>query len=232
MSILIILSGIIAPAIFWVGYLYFKDRVQPEPFRTTGITYILGIFSAIVAIQIFKVFPLLGIPEDPSALMDTHRLKFLFYSIGITGFIEESCKFFPFFFIVLRFKFFDEEIDGIIYASIIALGFASYENSRYLIYMEGLELFGRAFASPLTHAIFSSIWGYTVGIAWLESRSVLKASVMGIGLAALFHGLFNFLTTSPALSVGASILILIIWIWQIRLIERLSQKSKKPDETS
>jgi RsiW-degrading membrane proteinase PrsW (M82 family) len=232
MSILIILSGIIAPAIFWVGYLYFKDRVQPEPFRTTGITYILGIFSAIVAIQIFKVLPLLGIPEDPSALMDTNRLKFLFYSIGITGFIEESCKFFPFFFIVLRFKFFDEEIDGIIYASIIALGFASYENSRYLIYMEGLELFGRAFASPLTHAIFSSIWGYTVGIAWLESRSVLKASVMGIGLAALFHGLFNFLTTSPALRVGASILILIIWIWQIRLIERLSQKSKKPDETS
>ncbi len=117
MSIWIILSGIIAPAIFWFGYLYFKDRVQPEPFQTTGITYILGIFSA--------------------------------------------------------------------------------------------------------------IWGYTVGVAWLESRSVLKASVLGIGLAALFHGLFNFLTTSPALRFGASILILIIWIWQIRLIERLRHKSKE-----
>ena len=225
MSILIILSGIIAPAIFWIGYLYFKDRVQPEPFRTTGATYILGIFSAIIAIQIFKLLPLLGIPEDPSVLMDTNRMKFLFYSIGITGFIEEFCKFLPFFFIVLRFKFFDEEIDGIIYASIIALGFASYENSRYLVYMEGLELFGRAFASPLTHAIFASIWGYTVGVAWLESRSVFKASALGIGLAALFHGLFNFLTTSPALRVGASILILIIWIWQIRLIERIRHRS-------
>ncbi len=227
MSIWIIISGIIAPAIFWLGYLYFKDRAQPEPFQTTGISYILGIFSAIIVIQIFKVLPLLGIPEDPSALMDTNRLKFLFYSIGITGFIEELCKFLPFFFIVLRFKFFDEEIDGIIYASIIALGFASYENSRYLVYMEGLELFGRAFASPLTQTIFSSIWGYTVGVAWLESRSVLKASVLGIGLAALFHGLFNFLTTSPALRVGASILILIIWVWQIRLIERLRHKSKE-----
>jgi RsiW-degrading membrane proteinase PrsW (M82 family) len=225
MSILIIVSGIIAPAIFWFGYLYFKDRVQPEPFRSTGITYILGIFSAIITIQIFKLLPLLRIPEDPSVLMDTDRLKFLFYSIGITGFIEEFCKFLPFFFIVLRLKFFDEEIDGIIYASFIALGFASYENSRYLIYMEGLELFGRAFASPLTHAIFSSIWGYTVGMAWLESGSVLKASVLGIGLAALFHGLFNFLTTSPALRVGASILILIIWVWQIRLIERIRRRS-------
>jgi RsiW-degrading membrane proteinase PrsW (M82 family) len=225
MSIWIILSGIIAPAIFWIGYLYFKDRVQPEPFRTTGITYILGIFSAIITIQIFKLLPLLGIPEDPSVLMDTNRAKFLLYSIGITGFIEEFCKYLPFFFIVLRFKFFDEEIDGIIYASIIALGFASYENSRYLVYMEGLELFGRAFASPLTHAIFASIWGYTVGIAWLKSRSVLKASSLGIGLAALFHGLFNFLTTSPALRVGASILILIIWIWQIRLIERIRHRS-------
>ncbi len=227
MSIWIILSGIIAPALFWLGYLYFKDRIQPEPFQTTGITYILGIFSAIIVIQIFKVLPLVGIPEDPSALMETNRLKFLFYSISITGFIEEFCKFVLFFFIVLRFKFFDEEIDGIIYASIIALGFASYENARYLVYMEGLELFGRAFASPLTHAIFSSIWGYTVGIAWLESRSVLKASVLGIALASICHGLFNFLTTSPALRVGASILILIIWIWQIRLIERLRHKSKE-----
>jgi RsiW-degrading membrane proteinase PrsW (M82 family) len=226
MSIWIILSGIIAPAIFWFGYLYFKDRVQPEPFRTTGITYILGIFSAILAIQFYKVLPLLGIPEDPSAFMDTNRLKFLFYSVGITGFIEEFCKFIPFFFIVLRFKFFDEEIDGIIYASIIALGFASYENSHYLVYMDGFELFGRAFASPLTHAIFASIWGYAVGMAQLESRSVLKASILGIGLAAICHGLFNFLTTSPALRIGASTLILIIWIWQIRLIERLRHKSK------
>jgi RsiW-degrading membrane proteinase PrsW (M82 family) len=227
MSIWIILSGIIAPAIFWLGYLYFKDRVQPEPFRTTGTTYILGIFAAILAIQLFKFLPLLGIPEDPSALMETNRLKFLFYSIGLTGFIEEFCKFLPFFFIVLRFKFFDEEVDGIIYASIIALGFASYENSRYLVYLEGLELFGRAFASPLTHAIFASIWGYAVGVAWLRSRSVLKASVLGIGLAALCHGLFNYLTTSPILRVGASILILIIWIWQIRLIERLRHRSNR-----
>jgi RsiW-degrading membrane proteinase PrsW (M82 family) len=225
MSIWIILSGIIAPAIFWFGYLYFKDRIQPEPFRTTGITYILGIFSAILAIQIFKMLPFLGIPEDPSALMETNRLNFLFYSIGITGFLEEICKFLPFFLVVLRFRFFDEKIDGIIYASIIALGFASYENSRHLVYMDGLELFGRAFASPLTHAIFSSIWGWVVGVAWLQSKSVFKASVLGIGLAAFCHGLFNFLTTSPALRAGASILILIIWVWQIRLIERLRQRS-------
>ncbi len=225
MSIWIILSGIIAPAIFWLGYLYFKDRLQPEPFLTTGMTYILGIFAAILAIQIFKILPKLGIPEDPSALMETNRLKFLLYSIALTGFIEELCKFLPFVVIVLRFTFFDEEIDGIIYASIIALGFASYENSRYLVYMDGLELFGRAFASPLTHAIFSSIWGYAIGVAWLGSRSVLKASILGIALAALCHGLFNFMTTSSALRAGASILVLIIWVWQIRLIERIRARS-------
>jgi RsiW-degrading membrane proteinase PrsW (M82 family) len=226
MSIWILLSGIIAPAIFWLGYLYFKDRVQPEPFRTIGITYILGILSAIIAIQFLKILPLLGIPEDPSALMDTNRLQFLFYSIGITGIIEECCKFLPFFVIVLRFKFFDEEIDGIIYASVIALGFASVENSRYLAYIEGLELFGRAFASPLTHTIFSSIWGFTVGLAHLKSRPVFKATVLGVGLAALCHGLFNFLTTSPVLRIGSSLLILIIWIWRIRVIEKLEQRSK------
>lgn len=225
MSIWIILSGIIAPAVFWIGYLYFKDRVQPEPFQTIGITYILGIFSAIVAIQLFRLLPSIGIPEDPSALVDSNRLYFLFYSIGITGLIEELCKFLPFFVIVLRLKVFDEEIDGIIYASIIALGFASVENARYLGNMEGLELFGRAFASPLTHTIFSSIWGYSVGLARLRSRSLIRAPVCSLALAAFFHGLFNFFTTSPALRIGSSILILMIWIWRIRVIEKLERIS-------
>ena len=125
---------------------------------------------------------------------------------------------------VLNFRAFDEQIDGIIYASMIALGFASYENIHYLAYMDGPELLGRAFASPLTHTIFSSIWGFTVGKARLERKSLLWPTIMGIGLAALFHGMFNFLTTSSVLRIGSSLLILAIWIWRIRLTEKLSQK--------
>ena len=220
MTFWIILSGIIAPAIFWTAYFYYKDRFQPEPIRNLGITYILGLIAAFVCFKFYGLLPLIGLPDDPSALMDSNRIQFLGYSLGVIGLVEEFFKFLPFLFIILIFKEFDEKIDGIIYASTIALGFASFENLGYLVYLEGFELFGRAFASPLTHTIFSSIWGYTIGTARIYKKSIFKASLVGILIAAFFHGMFDFLNTSSALRIISSVLILIIWIWRIRILEK------------
>jgi RsiW-degrading membrane proteinase PrsW (M82 family) len=46
MAWFIIISGLIAPAIFWLGYFYYKDRYLPEPPLEAGISYILGFFAA------------------------------------------------------------------------------------------------------------------------------------------------------------------------------------------
>ena len=227
MTFLIFLSAITAPAIFWIFYFYYKDRFQPEPIYNLGITYIFGLVAAFACTKFYGLLPFIGLPDDPSFLMEGHRIQFLFYSLGVTGVVEEFFKFLPFLIIIARFKSFDEKIDGIIYASIIALGFASYENMGYLVNMDGFELFGRAFASPLTHTIFSSIWGYTVGIAKIHNKSILKASIMGILLAAFIHGIFNFFTTSTALRVLSAGVILVIWLWRIRILQKLSPRGKK-----
>lgn len=226
MTVWIILSGIIAPAVFWSGYLYYKDRFQPEPIRNLGITYILGLIAAYACMKFYGLLPLVGIPDDPSALMETQSLEYFFYSLGVIGLVEELFKFLPFLFIILRLKAFDEMIDGIVYASTIALGFASFENIYYLKYLEGFELFGRAFASPLTHTIFSSIWGYTVGKARIHGKSLFKASLIGLSIAALVHGVFDFLTISSTLRIASSLIVLIIWIWRIRVMERSSREKK------
>jgi RsiW-degrading membrane proteinase PrsW (M82 family) len=226
MTVWLVLSGIIAPAVFWSGYFYYKDRFKPEPVRNLGMTYILGLAAAFACIQFFRLLPLIGVPEDPSAIMDTNRLQFFFYSFGVIGLLEEFFKLLPFLFIIYKFRAFDEKIDGIIYASTIALGFASYENFRYLAYLEGFELFGRAFASPLTHTIFTSIWGYAIGTARISNKSILKATLIGLTFAAFIHGLFDFLTTSPALRIASSVTILIIWIWRIRILEKLGRIKK------
>jgi RsiW-degrading membrane proteinase PrsW (M82 family) len=220
MTVGIIVSSILAPALFWLGYFYYKDKYRPEPLRKIGTAYLLGIITAFACVQFFRLLPLIGIPDDPSALMDNRQLLFLAYSVGITGLFEELFKFLPFVFIILHYKSFDEKTDGVIYASIIALGFASYENFLFLKYMEGFELFGRAVASPLTHTIFSSIWGYSCGKAKLANRSLLKPSLIGLLFAAMFHGLHNFLTTSPTLRILSAGLILVIWIWRIRFLRK------------
>lgn len=226
MAVWIILSGIIAPAVFWIGYFYYKDRFQPEPIRNMGFSYILGLVAAFACVKFFKLLPLVGIPDDPSAMMESQGLQFFLYSIGVIGLVEEFFKFLPFLIVVLRFRAFDEQIDGIIYASTIALGFASFENIYYLAYLEGFELFGRAFASPLTHTIFSSIWGYTVGKARIQRKPLFKASLIGILIAAFAHGIFNFFTLSPILRIVASLLILAIWIWRIKVMESAGKKKK------
>ncbi len=226
MTVWIILSGIIAPAVFWLGYFYYKDRYRPEPIRNLGITYILGLVAAYTCMKFYGLLPLVGIPDDPSALMEGQGLDYFFYSLGVIGLVEEFFKFLPFLFIILRLKAFDEVIDGIVYASTIALGFASLENIYYLKYLEGFELFGRAFASPLTHTIFSSIWGYTVGKARIDGKSLFKASLIGLSIAAAVHGVFDFFTVSPTLRIAASLIVLIIWIWRIRVMEKSSQETK------
>lgn len=227
MTLWIFLSVIIAPAIFWIFYFYYKDRFRPEPIIYLGLTYIFGLFTAFACARFYTILPVIGLPHDPSFLMESHRIQFLFYSIGVTGVVEEFFKFLPFLIIIAKFKSFDEKIDGIIYASVIALGFASYENMGYLVYMSGFELFGRAITSPLTHTIFSSIWGYKVGSARVHKKSIFKASVTGILLAAFFHGIFNFFTTSPVLRILSVLVILIIWIWRIRIMEKLSRGEKQ-----
>lgn len=220
MSVWIILSGIAAPALFWIGYFIYKDRFKPEPLLRIGAAYLLGLAAAAACVYALRALPLFGLPYDPSALMESDRLGFLFYSVGITGLAEELFKFLPFLVFVIRFPSFDEKTDGILYACFIALGFASLENILILPHLEGFDLVGRAIASPLTHTIFSSIWGYAVGMAHISGRPLLRPALIGLFLAALCHGLFNFLTTSVVLHVFSALLILGVWIWRICFLER------------
>ncbi len=227
MTIWLILSGIVAPAIFWIGYFYYKDRLQPEPLVKVGLSYLMGFGAAFFCFQTFQLLPCIGIPSDPSALMVNGGRPFLYYCICVVGGLEELFKFLPFLVVLTFFKDFDEEIDGIIYASVIALGFASFENLDYLVLLAGFELFGRAVATPLTHSIFASIWGYKVGLAFYKKTSLVKAAAVGLSLSAVSHGLFDFLNLSAAYRIVSAILILFIWIWQIRLLEKMHHKQAK-----
>ncbi len=218
-----VLAVIFCSAILWTGYFYYKDRRRPEPWYLMVLTFAMGIVSGLLCFHAFKLLPLLGIPADASIMMDQNRFGFFWYSIGAVGLVEELLKFLPFLLIIHSFRAFDEKVDGIIYAALLALGFAAYENYHYLSLLEGWELYGRAIASPITHCLFAAIWGYFVGTAKLTGKSLIKASIIGLTLSAITHGLFDFFTTSPTLRLIAAAIILIIWIWKIKKIDTLTK---------
>ena len=229
-----LLLGLIAPTFLWGLYHVYKDRNQPEPLVNLLLIYVLGIGSGYLGLHVYAALDLVGLRHDAYQLAETDRVGLFFYSIGVIGVVEETVKFLPFWLVALRLRHFDEPVDGIIYASFIALGFASYENLYFLAYLDGFEAVGRAFASPIVHVMFASIWGYSCGRAKLEGRPMLPAALGGLGVAALLHGTYDFFAIglTPWVHIVPPAIILLIWIWRMRLIRRLYTQRREPSSFS
>ena len=218
-----LLLALIAPALFWAVYHYHKDRHQPEPPMNLLLIYALGVGAGYLGLHVYAALDLVGLRYDAYLLAETNRIGLFFYALGIIGVVEELVKFIPFWLVAMRLQHFDEPLDGIIYASFVALGFASYENLYFLAGMGGFEAVGRAFAAPLVHVMFASIWGYACSQAKLRGQPVLPAALRGLGLAALLHGSYDFFAIglTPWVHVVPPAIILVIWIWRMRLIRAL-----------
>jgi RsiW-degrading membrane proteinase PrsW (M82 family) len=221
-----IVAVILAPALLWLVYHVWKDRQRPEPVRFLLVAYVLGIGAGWLGLHVYEWIGRLGLTADPQGLAEQSPLQFLVYALLVVGPLEEAAKFLPFALVCLRLRAFDEEIDGVVYASAVALGFASFENFVYMRFLEGVELFARAVASPITHALFASIWGYASARAKLRGTSVARAALLALVVAALAHGLYDFLllAAKPWVRPVPALIILAIWIWRMRLVRGLQRE--------
>ncbi|MDX1509154.1 MAG: PrsW family intramembrane metalloprotease [Woeseiaceae bacterium] len=223
---------ILIPVIFWAYYHYHKDRHLPEPPANLLICLMLGVFASFLAGWCYELLGVFGLRFDAVALADSNPAALFAYSMLAIGPVEELGKLLLFVAVVLRFKAFDEPLDGIIYASFIGLGFAAIENVYYLQYLTPLESVARGFAGPVTHILFASIWGHWISTAHLQGRSVLAASIAGFALAAGLHGLYDFivlLNPTHALPIAAA-LIAAIWIWRLKLMHLLHLDAVRESE--
>ena len=163
---------VFVPVVFWAWYHWHKDRHLPEPLAHLVLAFGLGLAAAAISRGLYMALEPLGLRSDAFALADSNLPWLFWYALLAIGPIEEIAKLLPFVLVVLRFREFDEPIDGIIYASFIALGYAAVENLIYLSYLTPLEALARGFAGPVVHILFASIWGYTIGCAFLERRPI------------------------------------------------------------
>jgi RsiW-degrading membrane proteinase PrsW (M82 family) len=211
--------------IFWAAYHYHKDRALPEPPGNLLLCFLLGIAAAAISKAMYLGLEPLGLRLDAVALADEDGFALFVYAMLAIGPIEELAKMLPFLLVVIRLKAFDEPLDGIIYASFIALGYSAVENYSYLEYLTGLESAARGFAGPVIHIVFASIWAHWITQAWLARRSILRPTVLGFLLAAGLHGLYDFMVLRhpvSALPIAAA-MIAVIWVWRLRLMRRMHE---------
>ena len=217
---------VLLPVLFWSAYHYYKDRHLPEPPQNLALCFVMGIVASWFSLGLYTALGYFDLRLDAVGMADSGNYAGLFlYAVLAIGPIEELAKMLPYLLIVMRFKDFDDDLDGITYASLIALGYAAIENVHYLQFLTPVEAFARGFAGPVVHIVFASIWGYTIGHAHLLGQPLFWPTVKGFTISAVLHGVYDFfaLMEPRASLLAAALLVLPIWIWRLVLIRRLRQ---------
>jgi RsiW-degrading membrane proteinase PrsW (M82 family) len=220
---LVCLLPVFIPVLFWAAYHWHADRHLPEPLGHLLLAFAMGIASFYLGLLLYWGLGLVNLRQDAYFLAENNLPGLFAYGVLVIGTIEESVKILPFLLVVLRFQEFDEPIDGIIYASFIALGFAALENIYYLDSLSTAEAYARGFAAPVVHIVFASIWGYYIGKAHLAGKPLAPVILLSLAVTAFLHGSYDFIAIglpTTALPVVAA-LIAGLWIWRLFLIRDL-----------
>jgi len=212
----------VAPSMIIIVYIYFKDKFEREPWGLLIKNFILGAtVSIILTFAIGRLVSDLLSPLDENAIFDMFIKAFF-----VVALVEEFSKYVIVRYVAQRNKEFDEPFDGIVYAVMVSMGFATLENVLY-VYSYGFETgVLRAFTAVPAHATFAILMGYYMGKAkFSDNKFVLNLT--GLLVATLFHGAYDFflfINFVPGIAIGAFVSLL-IGILLSRKAMKLHQKN-------
>ncbi|MBG6239782.1 RsiW-degrading membrane proteinase PrsW (M82 family) [Mycetocola sp. CAN_C7] len=182
---------VVLAAIAWI------DRWEPEPRLALLFAFLWGA-AASVAIAL-----LVDLGVQVAALVATGEGSGVFLQAVVQApIVEETAKAagVVLLYLVAR-KHFDGPVDGLVYAAVIAAGFAFTENIQYfaLALAEGglgdlgATFFMRAIVSPFAHVTFTALTGLALGLAARRHVGVGAVGYAIVGLlgAIVLHALWN-----------------------------------------
>jgi len=225
-----LLGVILASAVFWMQYVQLKDARQPEPRKHLLIAFGLGILAWGFTILCSISMDAMGLPD----LKLGERPWIAVYCFLVVGPIEEGSKILLAYLIVFRWREFDEPVDGFVYAAAISLGFASVENFYNLPDLAWPDQLARTAALPITHVLFSAIWGFGAGHARFcvprgPRRTLWQIGSIALGMFA--HGLYDFLILAYQATWVTSGLALALWLFVILRAKECVKQSVIMDRT-
>lgn len=219
MFLMSVLAAAIAPGIALLAYFYLKDRYESEPIHTVMRMFVLGGLLVFPTMVLQRAF-VLGFGEN----------SFL-YSFVYSSILEEFLKWFIVFFVIYKHQEFNEPYDGIVYATAVALGFATVENVFYtLLFSPSVSsLLMRALLPVSGHALFGVMMGYHLGKAKFSRAPASEKRQLAVSLLLPFfyHGVFDYivLDAKPYWLWLMLPLMLFLWTRSIRRVNRANDNS-------
>ncbi|MFD9945616.1 PrsW family intramembrane metalloprotease [Nonomuraea sp. NPDC059023] len=174
------------------------DRMEPEPRSNLVFAFAWGAGVAVLVAGVVNSLNLHYIVDAANLTPDNARSVAATFGAPV---VEETMKGLVLLGL-LRFRRaeLDGPTDGIIYASMVGLGFAMSENVSYYVAaltergVEGLAVTVvlRGILSPFAHPLFTSMIGVAVAYAAQRSGSVRVGYILAGWIGAmLLHGLWN-----------------------------------------
>lgn len=223
-----ILMAAVAPGVSLLTYIYLKDRYHSEPIAMVLKLFFLGAI-VVFPIMIIQRGLLLWLGESP-----------VVFSFIISSGVEEGLKWFVLYHIIYNHTEFDEPYDGIVYATAISLGFATFENVLYAFLVPSSfgGLLMRALLPVSGHALFGIMMGYYLGKAkFRPGPNTRKFIVLSFAMPFFWHGLYDWIMMTFMTHWFLIIvpLMAFLWIRGLRKIQRANNNSpfrllKREDE--
>jgi RsiW-degrading membrane proteinase PrsW (M82 family) len=190
------------PAFLYLIPFMLLDRYDPEPLWLLALAFAWGalvaVLVSIVANTVITIVAavgaaIAGLPPE---------LGMIVGAVLSAPIFEEGSKGVGLLILLIFFRrYFDDVLDGIVFAGVIALGFATVENVLY--YGNGLRAGGwyglgllflmRGILSPFAHATFTSVTGIGCGVSRESHKGFVKfiMPVLGYIGAVSLHMFWN-----------------------------------------
>ena len=220
---LIIITALI-PALILGWWIYQKDSSRPEPPQMLIKAFLYGVGSTFVTLVITQFLSIVGLfTYDLGSF--TGAVSTALFAAALP---EETAKLLMLWLFLRKNPYYDEYIDGIVYAACVGLGFAGTENILYLLQSEDWVGTGimRGITAVPAHFAIACAMGYFYSKRHFGDRSQLTM-VCILAVPILIHWVYDALAFSegvyPALSVIINALfVLLLWLVYKRTMHRIT----------
>ena len=196
----VILAAALLPAIVLMIIMLIRDKERPEPPRMLFKGVLFGVLS------VFVSFTMSGPLSALTGLLDNYSTFWgaMWNAFALAAIPEECAKLFCLWLLLRKNPYFDEHLDGIVYAVCVGLGFAAVENIMY-VYEAGdnwaVTALVRGVLSVPAHFFFAVLMGYYYSLVHFGHHPRRNA-VWVLFAPILAHGIFDTIAMTEEVSEG------------------------------
>ncbi|WP_274941522.1 PrsW family intramembrane metalloprotease [Chordicoccus furentiruminis] len=207
----IYISAAVIPAVFLMRYIYQMDTVEKEPPELLWSLAGQGVIAALISIVLEMIGEAILNHSKISSGSPTYVILLAFLVVAAA---EEGSKYVLLYRRTWNDPNFNYRFDGVVYAAFVSLGFAAFENVKY-VFDYGLTVaFPRAILSIPGHLGFAVVFGCFYGRARLcadrgeRGRSAVNLAA-GYLLAVFLHGFYD---SCAMIGTGLSTVVFVLFV--------------------